>query len=345
MALPWLIPFGVGVAAAILRSAFEDNAAPEYPAAGLKGLYVDDGDGLRLTISGWPSGTYGTLVLHGRTASGGFLKAAHSSDADRDGDFCQGRHIEGESCEFYLPNGAVLGYEKPTVRLSARIVSQDAGLPGPTIVSEDTLTVDVVDRRYSIVSFLRPLIVLFKAVAKADGPFVAEEVRFIRELVTSEFQPSQVEVDELRWLLKEQDVLSVEEAAQAFRYRMPQIDLVDLAKLLRDLCAVDGQANVRETRLVLHILAHAGMSAPELEACASGLGLPDQKRIDECLAILGLSGEPTRDELQRAWRRATKEFHPDRYHGEAMPEAVRAMIAARCVEVNEAYETLSKGLG
>lgn len=40
-----------------------------------------------------------------------------------------------------------------------------------------------------------------------------------------------------------------------------------------------------------------------------------------------------------------KDFHPDKYHGTELPEAVRTMIARRGAEINSAYDTLQKAFG
>lgn len=58
----------------------------------------------------------------------------------------------------------------------------------------------------------------------------------------------------------------------------------------------------------------------------------------ELLAILGVTGNPTRQELSAAYRRLVTRHHPDRFHGataEAQHEA-----AARFIEITRAYEEL-----
>lgn len=59
---------------------------------------------------------------------------------------------------------------------------------------------------------------------------------------------------------------------------------------------------------------------------------------DELLGILGVSGNPTRQELSAAYRKLVTQHHPDRFHGataEAQHEA-----AARFIEITRAYEEL-----
>lgn len=58
----------------------------------------------------------------------------------------------------------------------------------------------------------------------------------------------------------------------------------------------------------------------------------------ELLAVLGISGTPTRQELSAAYRRLATQHHPDRFHG--APAEARNSAAARFIEITRAYEEL-----
>lgn len=58
----------------------------------------------------------------------------------------------------------------------------------------------------------------------------------------------------------------------------------------------------------------------------------------ELLTLLGLEGEPTRQELSAAYRRLVAQHHPDRYH--AAPAETQQDAAARFIEITRAYEEL-----
>lgn len=58
----------------------------------------------------------------------------------------------------------------------------------------------------------------------------------------------------------------------------------------------------------------------------------------ELLTVLGLTGEPTRQELSAAYRRLVAQHHPDRYH--AAPAETQQNAAARFIEITRAYEEL-----
>jgi transposase len=58
----------------------------------------------------------------------------------------------------------------------------------------------------------------------------------------------------------------------------------------------------------------------------------------ELLAILGMTGTPTRQELSMAYRKLVTQHHPDRFHG--APAEAQNSAAARFIEITRAYEEL-----
>jgi hypothetical protein len=58
----------------------------------------------------------------------------------------------------------------------------------------------------------------------------------------------------------------------------------------------------------------------------------------ELLAILGISGTPTRQGLSAAYRRLVTQHHPDRFHG--APAEAQNSAAVRFIEITRAYEEL-----
>jgi DnaJ-domain-containing protein 1 len=60
-------------------------------------------------------------------------------------------------------------------------------------------------------------------------------------------------------------------------------------------------------------------------------------RVD-LLRILGLQGQPSRQEITTAYRRLVAEIHPDRVHDQ--PLAIQEAAAARFIEITRAYEGL-----
>lgn len=86
---------------------------------------------------------------------------------------------------------------------------------------------------------------------------------------------------------------------------------------------------------------HAKDARPR-DADRSGGGAPlfvrDPRGRDELLRILGVSGNPSRQELSAAYRKLAAQHHPDRYHG--APTETQSDAASRFIEITRAYEEL-----
>jgi hypothetical protein len=86
---------------------------------------------------------------------------------------------------------------------------------------------------------------------------------------------------------------------------------------------------------------HAKDARPRHADRAGGstpLFVREPRKRDELLAILGVTGSPTRQELITAYRRIIARHHPDRFH-DASLDAQNA-AAARFIEITRAYEEL-----
>jgi len=141
----------------------------------------------------------------------------------------------------------------------------------------------------------------------------------------------------------EQRAALLETAVQLIASRDP-IPLRQYAALL-DLSfglgfQTDALARLRE-RYGFEYVDHAKDARPK-GADRSGDGAPlfvrPQRARGDLLAILGLSGEPGRQEISAAYRRLVTQHHPDRYH--TASATAQSAAAARFIEITRAYEEL-----
>ncbi|MBN8885170.1 MAG: TerB family tellurite resistance protein [Rudaea sp.] len=337
MAINLLVPLAVALGGAVWRAFRTDQS---FPSAGLQGRYSQDDVGLRLSLTGFRPQANAILQIHARNSNGGFLKAAHRIFADNDGDFSLGSDLEGDSCHFYVPHGAILGAEGDSLIISARIAN------GSAAVTEDIFHVELIKRPFSIVRYLEPLLMLGKILAQSDGPLVREEVRYLRELIRDKFGGSETELEELRLLLKPAQDMATSDVAEVLRYRMPHLDLDEVAKFFINVAAADALVNPAEANCMKDMLRLLGAREVDLHEFISSLGLSNPApELEACLTVLSLTGKPTQEELLKAWRRAVRDFHPDRYQSRDLPDAVKSVLAQRTLEINSAYETLAKAYG
>jgi DnaJ-domain-containing protein 1 len=135
------------------------------------------------------------------------------------------------------------------------------------------------------------------------------------------------------WLLDAAVQLSV---AQAKTISLPQYTaLLDLSFALG--FQTDALARLRE-RYQFDYVDPARAGRPRDADRGGVLFVRERFERSELLHTLGLEGEPSRQEIIRAYRRLVAEVHPDRVHDQ--PERVRTEAAARFIEITRAYETL-----
>ncbi len=102
----------------------------------------------------------------------------------------------------------------------------------------------------------------------------------------------------------------------------------------------DALARLRQT-YGFDYIDHAKDARPR-SADRGGGGAPlfvrEGRSRGELLAVLGLTGNPTRQELGAAYRRLVTQHHPDKFHGAAAE--VQSDAATRFIEITRAYEEL-----
>ena len=127
---------------------------------------------------------------------------------------------------------------------------------------------------------------------------------------------------------------------------MPHLDLDEVAKFFINVAAADALVNPAEANCMKDMLRLLGAREVDLHEFISSLGLSNPApELEACLTVLSLTGKPTQEELLKAWRRAVRDFHPDRYQSRDLPDAVKSVLAQRTLEINSAYETLAKAYG
>lgn len=186
-------------------------------------------------------------------------------------------------------------------------------------------------------------------VVAAGGGSIDEAVRTVRR-GTGLAAPVTTGIDITNWsenyarnATPEQRAALLETAVQLVASASP-VPLRQYAALL-DLSfglgfRTDALARLRE-RYGFEYVDHAKDARPK-GADRSGDGAPlfvrTQRVRAELLAVLGVSGSATRQDISAAYRKLVTQHHPDKFHG-ASAEAQSA-AAARFIEITRAYEEL-----
>jgi DnaJ-domain-containing protein 1 len=115
------------------------------------------------------------------------------------------------------------------------------------------------------------------------------------------------------------------------------VDLLDLSFALG--FQTDALAKLRE-QYGFDYVDHAKAGRPR-EADRAGrmtFFARDEKEPREWLAVLGMEGTPSRQEIIAAYRKLAAQHHPDRFHDRT--DDVRSDAAMRFIEITRAYEAL-----
>lgn len=181
-----------------------------------------------------------------------------------------------------------------------------------------------------------PLCNLFIAVARADAPVVADEVREIREYFVRVRSFGPAELDRVRLALKDAIAAppSVEDAAAPCREELSGRERVDYLDALYRVALADGDLN-RAERDALKLSGNLlyVSEAEQLAVLHRHLG-----QALEHYAVLGLTPSATEEEIKSVFRKLAGQHHPDRVVQQGKPAVDEAGEQFR--RIKTAYEEI-----
>ncbi len=201
--------------------------------------------------------------------------------------------------------------------------------------------------------FVELLVSLLVRLAELDGPINRREVGAIRQFFQRDLGYDDERLLWIRDLIKEarRESETVETLCHriAANYALQERFIV-LQVLLR-VAQSDGPVSPRETRFIESIAALLGLgefvrSFGHSESFAGGYGYRQARAqtgpsdVDKALGVLGLQRGASAQDIKHAWRRLSKENHPDR--AAHLGEEFRKMAEQRMRGINGAYETLKE---
>ena len=189
------------------------------------------------------------------------------------------------------------------------------------------------------VAFTIAVIALGAKMAKADGLVTRDEVTAFREV----FQIADGDAAGAARVfnLARQDVAGFDDYARriADMFRDQPEMLHDLIEGLFHIAMADGTYHPNEDAFLSEV---AGIFAiPEGEfAALKARFVPDTSPLP--YSVLGISPNATLDEARAAWRALVRKNHPDALVARGLPEEAVRMAEKRLIDINRAWETLSR---
>lgn len=108
----------------------------------------------------------------------------------------------------------------------------------------------------------------------------------------------------------------------------------------------DGIVHENEHRIFVRIARGLGLSERDVERLEAGLrGVagtrqPDDQKIPDAYATLGVSPSASDAEVRMAYRRLMSRHHPDKLAARGMPENMRSVAEERVREIRQAYDSI-----
>jgi DnaJ like chaperone protein len=189
------------------------------------------------------------------------------------------------------------------------------------------------------VAFTIAVIALGAKMAKADGLVTRDEVTAFREV----FQIADGDTAGAARVfnLARQDVAGFDDYARriANMFQDQPEMLRDLIEGLFHIAMADGTYHPNEDAFLSQVAGIFAMPEGEFAALRARF-VPDTSPLP--YTVLGISPNATLDEARVAWRALVRKNHPDALVARGLPEEAVRMAEKRLIDINRAWETLSR---
>jgi len=124
---------------------------------------------------------------------------------------------------------------------------------------------------------------------------------------------------------------------QAFRFE-PNI-LQTMIDILVQVAAADGTVSLAEEALIKRAAQIFGIASSYVDHLIARYS-PKADPLEKAYSILGVSSSATDDQIKAAYRKLSREFHPDALAAKGMGEEFTAHATAKFREIQEAWESI-----
>lgn len=189
------------------------------------------------------------------------------------------------------------------------------------------------------VAFAIAVIALGAKMAKADGQVTRDEVTAFREVfqIASGDEAGAARV----FNLARTDVAGYREYARriAGMFAEDPKTLCDLMEGLFHIAMADGFYHPGENRFLEDVAEILGVPDAEFKALRARF-VPNA--IPDPYTVLGVPRDLDIEEIRRVWRRLVKENHPDSMIARGVPQEAVKLAEKRMIDINRAWEDISK---
>ena len=195
------------------------------------------------------------------------------------------------------------------------------------------------DRQYL---FYVSLASLAAKMAKVDGQVTHDEIRAFDHFLRYDLGLIIEERKQVAKIFNEAKNSPEEAAAIAQQFRALigfQHDVLQMMiQLLFRIALADGTLHKQEEQFIQQMSAIFGFS-PQAYQQIKALYI---KPTDGAYAILGVERTASNDEIKKAYRQLSREYHPDRLQAKGVPEDFLKVAQEKMAAINQAYSDIRK---
>lgn len=214
-------------------------------------------------------------------------------------------------------------------------------------ISAFLLVRELVDNKDNGVDILElSLLRLSSLMIKADGHIDEEEIKLVRNFFYKTF--GNEKANRLFKELKNSPPIpnNLDEILNVIKSRLEPSKIFAIIQFLYSISIADGNLAVSEDEFIFKVGKKLGFTIQRLNEIRNQF-VNEEKTTSSYsssenavyLKKLGLSGDPTRDEIKKAYRKLAKEYHPDKLVG--VSETIKKIAEEKFREIQEAYEFLN----
>lgn len=185
-------------------------------------------------------------------------------------------------------------------------------------------------------------------IASVDGEVTASERQKVQEFIQKDLRLGPRE-EEAAWKVFDAALTGEgtfeQFASQFYRTFMHAPNILQLmVDIFYRVAAADGRISSSEEALIRRAAIIFGMPESFVDALSRSYG-GFSSAGERSYAVLGLTKSATNDEVKRAYRKMSIEFHPDTLAAKGMGEEFQAHATAKFREIQSAYETIKSERG
>ncbi len=176
-------------------------------------------------------------------------------------------------------------------------------------------------------------------VSQADGKVSDSEKTLIKQFFRQQLRFDSTQEQWVNDLIEHAiaQPSSVQDVCISLKSQFNLESLVLLTELLYQVALADGVYHQNEENIIQDIAQRLQIPAYEHERIRK-LYLPQENKEHHHFAVLGLDPSASKDEIKKAYRRLSKEHHPDKVLH--LGEEFQKLAEEKMVEINKAYQAL-----